>query len=101
MKATKIGLLNKGNLTNYLLWLGRCEHPHECFWIPERNAWCGGLRLRLSGEDSWVPAQGLHGADFMDQNTPESCKVVAVFWCSGISKNVCSGGKLHRHLVCF
>lgn len=26
-------------LTNCLLWLGRCENPYECFWIPERNAW--------------------------------------------------------------
>lgn len=39
MKAVKIGLLNKGDLTNCLLWLGRCENPYECFWIPERNAW--------------------------------------------------------------
>lgn len=39
MKAMKTGLLNKGDLTNYLLWLGRCEKPCECFWIPERSAW--------------------------------------------------------------
>lgn len=39
MKAMKIGLLNKGNLTNCLLSLGRCENPYECFLIPERIAW--------------------------------------------------------------
>lgn len=75
MKAMKIGLLNKGNLTNCLLSLGRCENPYECFLIPERIAWRGrgGLLVCLSGEGSWVPA---HQADFTGQNTPKSCKVV-------------------------
>lgn len=36
----------------------------------------GGLLVCLSGEGSWVPAQGLCGADFTGQNTPKSCKVV-------------------------
>ena len=35
----------------------------------------GGLLVCLSGEGNWVPAQGLHGADFVGQNAPESCKV--------------------------
>lgn len=100
MKAMKIGLLNKGNLTNYLLWLGRCENPYECFWIPERNAGPGGLLVCLSGEGSWVPAQGLRGADFTAQNTPAS--VYPGSWRMVMFmnlQNVSFGGKLHHHLV--
>lgn len=36
MKAMKIGLLNKGNLTNYLLWLGRCENSMNVSGILKR-----------------------------------------------------------------
>lgn len=36
----------------------------------------GGLLVCLSGEVSWVLAQGLRGADFTGQNTPKGCKVV-------------------------